>query len=715
MKRRAFLRGMGWAAAGVTAVAVLPCCGVLPALPTKRTPELEEVVAAWVQVLPNGRVRLYSPRQEMGQGISIGFSQIVAEELDLPVHRIDLVLPRTDELPDPVSSTVGSQSIQDRMRLVASAAAQVREALRRRAAELLGAPPSQLSLADGAFAGRDGRTVDYARLAGQRVEILEGDDAPVLRSFAPAARRRHVGREAACRDLERLVAGAPLFVDDVRLPGLLHGAFVRGPVIGASARRADFGRARALPGFVLGDRFDGRVGIVARHRHQLRAIAAAVDVEWDRPTPFDDASVARAIDVDRKLAAGDLQHELADDSVDRGGRWDLDMRIDVPFAAHATIEPRCAVVEPQGDDRYRVHAATQDAYLVRKKVARAVGAGESDVAVRSYRMGGGFGSRALPLVEQEAAVLAKAAGAPVKVRWTRAEEFHEGFHRPPSSHRIRVRLRNGRVADWWHAFATGHVFFTHAGAPRWVLGFATLGSDKGASRGAVPPYAFARRRIEFRDEPLPIRTGPWRGLNAGPNALAIEVAMSRAARLAGQDAVEFRLAHLAEAPRLARCLERAAALAGWSTSARGALDDGSQLGVGCGIYKGVTYVAAVARVARSAARLRVTDVWCVQDCGLVVNPDRVRAQIEGNAMWAVSSVLCEKLEVGPGQVAASTFAQSPVLRLDASPRVHSELIAADDQAPTGAGESAITAAMGAVANAWERASGIDLERIPVGA
>lgn len=428
---------------------------------------------------------------------------------------------------------------------------------------------------------------------------------------------------------------------------------------------------------------------------------------------LDASSVARAWDVDRYLDEDEMEHEVLDGDVDEEGAWDLDMRVDVPFAAHATIEPRCAIAEPLGDDRWRIHASTQDAYLVKRRVAFVLGVDSDDVDVVSYRLGGGFGSKGLAYAPPEAALLAREVGKPVKVRWTRGEEFHEGFHRPPSSHRVRARLRDGKVDEWFHALAGGHVIFTHAGAPKWLLGMATtFAFDDGVSRGSTPPYEFGTTRVVFRDEPLPIRTGPWRGLGAGPNALAIELAMSRLAASIAVDPVEFRLRHLDEKHRLARCVRRVARDSGWSRSKMGRLPDGSVLGVGAGVYKGTAFAAVVARVAELDGELRVTDVWCAHDCGIVVNPDQVAAQVEGNVMWAVSSVLVEELPIGHSTIDASNFTESPILRIDDAPRVHVNLLPSERD-PGGAGESAIVPAFGAVANAWERATRKPIDRIPV--
>ncbi|HZF78362.1 MAG TPA: molybdopterin cofactor-binding domain-containing protein, partial [Rubrivivax sp.] len=319
-------------------------------------------------------------------------------------------------------------------------------------------------------------------------------------------------------------------------------------------------------------------------------------------------------------------------------------------------------------------------------------------------------------VELEAAVLARAVKAPVKVQWTRAQEFQLGFHRPPSSHRIRVRLKEGRLHDWWHAFASSHILFTAAAVPAWLQRLTDVFGDDGVARGAALPYRAAARRTEFDLVRLPVYTGPWRGLGAGPNVLAIESAIDECARHVGAEPVSFRLDHIAD-PRLAEVLRRVAAAAE-TAAGRSTLASTPQTrrgrGVACGIYKAMSYAAVVADVEVSVAsgEVRVLKLWCAHDCGRVINPDQVRAQCEGNLVWGLGMVLIEALPVAAGQIAATSFAQSPIARLHDVPSME-VLLVDSGQAPTGAGETAIVASAGAIANAVRDAVGGRPQRLPL--
>ncbi|MBC7942096.1 MAG: xanthine dehydrogenase family protein molybdopterin-binding subunit, partial [Chitinophagaceae bacterium] len=311
------------------------------------------------------------------------------------------------------------------------------------------------------------------------------------------------------------------------------------------------------------------------------------------------------------------------------------------------------------------------------------------------------------------AVLARAARVPVKVQWSRAQEFQLGFHRPPSSHRIRARLHHGRLQTWWHGFASSHILFTAAAVPAWLQRLTDVIGDDGVARGSTLPYRAAARRTEFDLARLPVHTGPWRGLGAGPNVFAIESAMDECARHVNADPVQFRLDHIID-DRLRGVLQRVAAVADWTRPLPPAPHKRRGRGVACGIYKAMSYAAVVAdlEVETDTGQVRVLNLWCAHDCGHVINADQVRAQCEGNLVWGLGMALIEQLPVAASNVAATTFAQSPIPRLPDVPAM--EVVLVDSaQPPTGAGETAIVAAAAAITNALRDAVGARPTRLPV--
>jgi CO/xanthine dehydrogenase Mo-binding subunit len=700
LSRRHFLRRTGWVAVGTT-VFVTTGCGGLPALPTRNDSVGSEILG-WLQLTPEGRFRLFDPRAEIGQDAGTGLLQIAADGLGVSPAMVDLVRPDTDAIA-PVRSTVGSESIALFAPLVARAGAALEATLRSRAAERLSAEGSTLRATDQGYVVPGGALVTFAALAGDGEAIR----ARAIPDAATLQRGPSVGAPVQSKDLDAILHARPLYAGDLRLPGMVHARVLRPPRRDARPVAMDDSAARALPG-CLGTVEDGDLVCVLGERSGVLAAAVAnTRVTWEGGAALDVDAMRRDLDIDRRLAAGDLEHGVVSGRVEEDVPWPVDLRLSIPFAAHAFLEPRVAVARWQ-DGRLDVWTGTQDAFLVRSALAKAFDLAAQDVSVRPQRTGGAFGGRTLCTVELEAARIARRVGRPVRLQWTREDEFTLGFHRPPSEHRLRARLdASGRISDWWHAFTSGHVLFTSAAMPGWMQTATSLVPDPGVARGAAPPYAADRTRVEFQDVRLPVPTGPWRGLGAAPNGCAVELLVDALARAAGRDPLRFRLDQLPpEHDRLRHCLARLGALT--EAGAR----TGHAIGHGCAIYKEQSFVAVAAEVTREAGRPRVTRLWCVHDCGLVVNPDRVRAQIEGNLTWGIGTVLSEALAFDADGPSAQQFDRYAIPRFSDVPPLTVELV--ESQAPpSGAAETAIAAAPAAILNAFAALDGAAPRTLPI--
>jgi CO/xanthine dehydrogenase Mo-binding subunit len=620
----------------------------------------------------------------MGQNIATALKQVACTELGAEWDQVDVVLHATD-MPR-VKATVGSESVMLFAEPLAQACADLRDAL------------------------AAGQVVGQVRVRARPVSALRA-----LRSGGL------IGASPELVAARGIVTGAPLYAADIRLPGMLYGRVLRAPApveLQSGPLRWDIDAARAVPGFVAVVEDCGPpigkaqgLGIVAARPGALDAIAEALQVEWDLAGRHPQSDIARAIDVDARLGAGALPHKVLNGAPE-AGPWDVDLRFDIPMAAHGPIEPRGAVASWE-DGALRVWVGTQDAFYIRDFLADAFGLSAGAVTVQSCRIGGAFGGKTICTVEAEAAALTRATGSPVKVQWTRAQEYALGFHRPPSSHRIKARIAQGRITDWDHAQMSSHIMFTAAVVPSWMQrGTDFFAGDGGVARGMAAPYVLGRARAAYDMVRLPVHTGPWRGLGAGPNALAIESAIDEAALAAGADPLAFRLAHLAD-PLLAAVLERVADIAGWGRPRAPATGLRVGRGIACGTYKETSHAAAVADVAVDVrGRVRVTQLWCVHDCGLVINPDQVRAQCEGNLVWSLGMVLTDDLPTEDGHVKAQTFADAPIPRMADCPPITVDLIQSN-RPPQGAGETAMVAGPGAIANAIRAATGRRLVRFPV--
>ncbi|MEM7220600.1 MAG: molybdopterin cofactor-binding domain-containing protein [Pseudomonadota bacterium] len=712
VSRRRFLARTGWIAGGLTVVGA-GGCSLVPPLPTFGGSDVADIVT-WVQLQPNGRVCFLLPRAELGQGIGTGLSQVVAEELAAPIDIVDCHHQNTDAMA-PCQMTVGSQSIENYLTLTARAAACLRETLRQRAALRLEVSAGTLEpRGDGGFVHADGRGLGYG-------ELLQPDEAavipllvdqnPELLSARPEAELQVVGRRQRSPSALAIVTGRETYSRDKRVDNLHFGEIARPPQIGARFRGYDRQAAQRVAGVTAVVERDGQVGVVARTPMAARAGVEALAVDWiPLQQPALDA-IQQTLDVDGFAARAALDHagERTGD-VEAAGRTAtqrLSLRYDSPMAAHAAMEPRAAVArwvtDANGAERCEIWTGSQDPWLVRASAAKAVGLPADRVCVHNHRVGGAFGGRVLCQAAVEAAWLTKAAGVPVKVQWTREDEFCHNYVGPAFSTRIEAGLdADGRITHWHHRAVGAPILTSSTFIPGYLHWLANRVPDPGTKRGMELPYAVANRRLEFADERLPMSTGPWRGLGAAPNTFAVECAMDELAVAAGIEPIEFRLRHL-DAPRLGHCLRRLRVkLAGES----------GEFGIAATAYKGVTFVALAAKVERIRGRIAVTRLVCVHDCGRVIAPDQVRAQVEGNLVWGVGMALRESFALAGGSAATRNFDRYQLPRNADVPDMDIELVRSSAP-PSGAAEAALAPAAAAIANAVYAASGERHRALPL--
>ena len=680
MNRREFL-----AASGGLSVLFAGGCA-LPVIPKRPKPELLDATS-WVR-FAGGRYSLHIPRVEMGQNILTALKQIACEELGVGFDAVDARSHSTDRITR-VRATVGSDSIKDFALPLAQACATLRQAIER----------------------------------GERSGVLEAKGIPAAELRAFAKQTKFVGKAVAVEQAIDIVRGRAVFASDVQRPNLAFGRVLRAPVspeIRSRVKSLNEAAASAVPGFIalsreplLAQMNSEGVGIVGATPAALNRIEAALAIAWQTEGNFEQADIDAVIDIDTRLGRGALSNKVHKDSVDTGAPWDVDLRIDIPLAAHAPIEPRAAVAEFSSKDKLSLWVGSQDVFYQRDVVAKLLGLAEDNVVAHGQRVGGGFGGKTICTVELEAAVLARACKRPVKVQWTRAQEFRYGFHRPPTSHRIRARLKDREIDTWWHGFASGHILFTNAALPPWIQTVTKVIGDDGVARGSVLPYRATRKRTEFDLARLPVFTGPWRGLGAAANVFALESAIDECARVASIDALQFRITQCEDA-RLRRVLERVANAADWHAKRPSEARVQRGRGVAGGIYKAMSYAAVVADVTvdHELQTIRVDMLWCAHDCGRVINPDQVRAQCEGNLVWGLGMVLRERLPVANSVVSALTFLDSPIPRMSDVPPMQIVLVDEGD-ASSGAGETAIVASGAAIANAIRDACGVRPQRLPL--
>ena len=718
LSRRQFLVRSGWVATGVT---VLSGCSLIPAMPELDDPAAEDGLA-WLQALPDGRIRFYCPRMEMGQGASLGLVQVAAEELNVDQADIDCVLANTDKTPT-FKMTVGSESVFAFFEPVSYGAAHLREALRRRAAEASGQPLKHVRDDRGGFRLEGGESVAYADLAPSAPLILMAssidENASRPQRYARTRRGAYqaIGKSWKHHDLEAIVTGRAVYSRDVTLPDMMFGACVRPPAFGAELLDVDVEAARSIDGVaeVVVQKDGGFIGVVADNPFTLPAAIDAVRATWSTPPNANQADIEASLDVERYRDRDDFEHALIEDGDIQAGQQrakvEIAARYDTPFACHAAMEPRAGVASVT-NDKVEIWCGSQAPFFIQRQVAKRLGRSERDVVVHPLRMGGGFGGRVFCQPAGEAAILSAAVGRPVRVQWDREAEFQNNYYQTAFSHHIAAGVSDdGRISHWDHGFVAAPIttgpFPDHIA---WALDL-LIADDDGTARDSVPRYRLPNRRIRYADVRTKAPVGAWRGLGAAPNVFAIEVMMDELAHAAGIDPLRFRLNHLPGGDdRLASVLERVAEIAGWRRDA----PPGVGRGLACGAYKGLTPVAVIAEVEvdHPRRRLAVSKLWAAQDCGLIVNPDQVESLVMGNLVWGCGMALKEKMTFQAGRSEQRNFDSYELLRHDETPAMTVALMDSNEP-PVGVGEAALPPVAPAIANAVFAATGERVRRLPI--
>ncbi|MCP4296981.1 MAG: xanthine dehydrogenase family protein molybdopterin-binding subunit, partial [Proteobacteria bacterium] len=388
----------------------------------------------------------------------------------------------------------------------------------------------------------------------------------------------------------------------------------------------------------------------------------------------------------------------------------IQLRSYTPFGTHAPMETWAAVVSVS-EEGVKAWIGSQDLFYHQSKLADICGISKDNVEVYGTYIGGGFGGKVGIVAAFEAARLSMIVKRPVSVRWSREQLFQASYHRSPVKHQIEAGLdKEGNVCFWKHEIGSGPVIFNPQLISRPLQWATSFVSDSGGTRGAIIPYDFKNRELHFWDEKLPVPTGAWRGLGATSNAFATETAVDELARLLGKDTLKFRLENINENnPRYRAVLELAAKKGNWGEKT----PPNMGRGIAAVSYKDKTFVAVVAIVSLEEQSVVVNKLICAHDCGLMLNPDIIRSQIEGNLIWGLGMALKENLRVEDGKFNADNFDGYPILRSHEIPEIEIHLIEDKTIAPSGAGEPSIAPTPAAICNAVSSITGRVINTLPI--
>ncbi len=643
----------------------------------------------------DGRLTLLTGKVEVGQGARTELAQAVAEELRLPIERIDVVMADTERTPND-GGTFGSLTTPRTVPTVRRAAAAARQALLALAAARWGCDAERLRLEGGEVDDpATGLKLTLAELVAHpaaeatlRGSPVEGVEVRRVEDWT------FLGRPQQRKGAEAIVTGTHRYPSDIRLPGMLYGAVLRPASYGARLLEVDLSAAEAFDGVkaVRDGEFVGCYGPTSSLA-ALAVEALAETARWERPPHPSSRELFAWLKEHAEEGRGGRSRGQETGSVEAGlaaAARTFEATYEIAYIQHAPMEPRSATAQWDGD-RLTVWTATQRPFDVRGELARAFRLRTEDVRLIVPDAGGGFGGKHSGECAVEAARLARAAGRAVKLTWSREEEFAWAYFRPAGVIEARAGLdAQGRLTAWQF-----------------------VNVNSGASALATP-YAVPHVRQEFRASQAPLRQGSYRALAATANVFAREAFMDELAAAAGEDPLAFRLKHLTN-ERLAGVLRAAAERFGWAERRKALAGNPTRgVGIACGTEKG-SYAAACAEVEvdLKSGTIRPTAICQAFECGKILNPAGLRAQVEGCVVMGLGGALTEAIEFEGGRLRNGSFAEYRVPRLADVPPIEIALVDRPDLPSAGAGETPIVAVAPALANAAAAATGRRLRGLPL--
>ncbi|MFL9864697.1 molybdopterin-dependent oxidoreductase [Paraburkholderia fungorum] len=752
LKRRTFLLG-GAGALGVLLVGWSVLSPGQRLTPTTPLPAEGNQVAlnGWVKIAADNTVTIMVCKAEMGQGIHTGLAMLLAEELDAdwsqvqvensPIDRIyNSVQNIVDDLPfrPDDDSTVKRATVWMTRKLVRDAGTMMtggsssmndlwtpmREAGASARAMLIGAAAAQWKVAPGECRTEGGYVL---HAAGHKASFGElstmAAQQPLPRKVAlkDPAEFKLIGKPMRRIEAASKINGTARFGIDALPDGLIYASVVMCPTLGGTVAHFDASPARTMPGFIKAFSLEpyaggsGGVAVIADNPFRAMNAVSAINVVWNDGA----AANLSSANVDTQLAQalddsdGHTYYHRGDvDAALSGAARTISAEYHAPYLAHGAVEPVSCTVQV-ADGAATVWVSTQMPALARQHVAKALDIDADKVDVQTQLLGGAFGRRLeLDFIAQAAAIAREGGGRPVQTIWSRAQDFTHDFYRPACVSRLKAGLdKDGKLVAW-HATSASQAIVPEALAR--YYGVPRIPIDKTTCEGGFDqPYEWPAARVAHKIVELPVPIGFWRSVGHSHQAFFTEGFTDELALAAGQDPIAFRASLLAQHPRHLAVLRRVAALSDWGHPLTHAAD-GTKRARGVALHEAFgSVVAQVAEVSVGANRqIRVHRVVCVIDCGLPVNPNLIRQQMEGGIVFGLSAALQDEITIVGGQVAQKNFVDFPVVRMNDCPVIEVDIMPSQMH-PQGVGEPAVPPVAPAVANAVFALTGQRLRALPL--
>ena len=667
---------------------------------------------AFVRIGADNSVTVIAKHIEMGQGTYTGLATILAEELDADWSQVRVEgapadAKRYNNLQwGPMQGTGGSSAVANSYEQLRKAGAAARAMLVSAAADAWHVPASEITVANGIVSHKSGRKATF----GERAEKAAALPVPADVKLKDPKQFRLIGTRVPRKDSRAKTNGSAQFTIDVKLPGILTAVVAHPPVFGAKVKSFDAAKAKSIRGVVNVVQIPNGVAVLATDFWSAKKGRDALVVQWD------DSGAAKLGSAElmaqyKALAANPGQAAKTSGDVEKGfagAAKTVEASFEFPYLAHATMEPMNCVVQLK-DGECEIWNGEQFQTVDQANVAGVLGLKPEQVRINMLYAGGSFGRRANPHSDYvvEAAQIAKAVNgvAPIKLQWTREDDMRAGYYRPLNYHTIRAALDgSGHIVAWQHRIVCQSIL---TGTP--MAAMMKDGIDPTSVEGAVElPYEIPNMRVELHTTKGGVPVQWWRSVGSTHTAFSTETLIDELAAAAGQDPVAFRRSMMSGHPRHRGVLDLAAAKAGWGKP----LPKGR--GRGIAVAESFhTFVAQVAEVTVLAdGTYRVDRVVCAVDCGVAVNPDVIRAQMEGGIGYGLAAVLHGAITLKDGRVEQSNFHDYRPLRINEMPRVEVYIVPSSEP-PTGVGEPGVPPIAPAVANALAAATGQRLRNLPL--
>lgn len=645
-------------------------------------------LGAWLHIAEDGTVSVFTGKAEVGQNIRTSLSQVVAEELRVPISSIRVIMGDTAKTPYD-AGTFGSRTTPDMAVQMRRAGATAREALLDLAAESFQTERTNLAVAEGKVSRLGSKeSLTFGQLTkGQQLMKSVTEQAPTT----PVAEWKIAGTSVPKVDGREFVTGRHQYSTDIKRPGMVHGKVLRPVAFEATFSSIDTKAAEAMPNITV-VRDGSFVGVTAPDSQLAARAVEAIKAEWSTKPQISNTQLFE--DLKKNASAGGGERGGRSGGGNKGsmeeGLASADQKLEqtytVAFIAHVPLEPRAAVAEWE-DGKLTVWTGTQRPFGVKADLAQAFGISQDLVRVIVPDTGSGYGGKHSGEAAVEAARLAKAAGKPVKLVWTREEEFTWAYYRPAGVIDIISGVRNDGTLTAWE--------------------FHNYNSGGSAIR---TPYEVPNQKIEFHPSRSPLRQGSYRALASTANVFARESHMDELAHALKMDPLEFRLKNLKD-ERMRAVLERAAEAFGWGKVKAG---DGRGFGIACGTEKG-SFVATCAEIVvdRETSEVEVVRALSAFECGAVLNPDHLKSQVEGAMVQGLGGALFEAIQFEDGRIKNPRLSSYRVPRFSDMPKIEVVLVNRTDLPSAGAGETPIVGIAPAVGNAIFAATGQRRRSLPM--